>query len=103
MPARNVVTLALSALYLLSGEAEAYSMASLTSARTLVVAPAPAISRVDTILMGRGDKRTKKGKRKAKSFGNCRPRNGDIRRAREGPGADLGVAREAVILEEPGA
>ena len=35
------------------------------------------------IIMGRGDKRTAKGKRKAKSFGNSRPRNAEIRKRAE--------------------
>merc|ERR1719487_644069 len=60
----------------------------------------PAVASRAKVEMGRGDKRTKKGKRKAGSFGNSRPRNSKIRIQREGAGADLGVAREPVILEE---
>eukprot|EP00965_Chrysotila_dentata_P164665 5436527-Pleurochrysis_carterae.AAC.1 len=37
------------------------------------------------VFMGRGDARTAKGKRRAKSFGNSRPRNSKIRRERDGP------------------
>ena len=62
-----------------------------------------AASRAASIEMGRGDKRTKKGKRKAGSFGNSRLRNAEIRKRRDGPGADLGMARAPVILEEPAA
>merc|ERR1719163_2114998 len=53
--------------------------------------------------MGRGDKRTAKGKRKAGSFGNVRPRNGEIRRRQNGPGADLGIpsAPEPEPMPEP--
>ena len=40
------------------------------------------VPRVPTIEMGRGDKRTAKGKRKAGSHGNCRPDNGELRRRR---------------------
>ena len=64
-----------------------------------VVSQVPAVASRAKVEMGRGDKRTKKGKRKAGSFGNSRPRNSKIRIQREGAGADLG-AREPVILEE---
>ena len=43
---------------------------------------------VESPVMGRGDKRTAKGKRKAKSFGNSRPRNAAIRKAKAAKGAD---------------
>ena len=59
-----------------------------------VVSQVPAVASRAKVEMGRGDKRTKKGKRKAGSFGNSRPRNSKIRIQREGAGADLGVARE---------
>jgi len=39
--------------------------------------------RAPVIEMGRGDKRTKKGKRKAKSFGISRPRNSVLRKAKQ--------------------
>ena len=38
---------------------------------------------VESPVMGRGDKRTAKGKRKAKSFGNSRPRNSELRKKKE--------------------
>ena len=38
------------------------------------------VPRVPTIEMGRGDKRTAKGKRKAGSHGISRPDNGELRR-----------------------
>ena len=37
-------------------------------------------STVEGITMGRGDKRTAKGKRKAGSHGNSRPRNAELRK-----------------------
>ena len=37
----------------------------------------------ESILMGRGDKRTKKGKRFAGSYGNSRPNPGEIRRRKD--------------------
>jgi len=50
-----------------------------------VVVPTNAVavgvpSRAASIVMGRGDKRTAKGKRKAKSFGNSRPKNSELRK-----------------------
>lgn len=47
----------------------------------LLTTPAPARTDASQIIMGRGDKRTAKGKRKAKSFGNSRPRNAALRKA----------------------
>ena len=38
------------------------------------------VSRLGEVTMGRGDKRTAKGKRKAKSFGMSRPRGGKLRK-----------------------
>ena len=35
------------------------------------------------VTMGRGDKRTTKGKRKAKSFGVARPRNSELRKRKD--------------------
>ncbi|EOD19955.1 hypothetical protein EMIHUDRAFT_252667 [Emiliania huxleyi CCMP1516] len=48
------------------------------TARSLSAVAAP-VTR-SHVEMGRGDKRTAKGKRKAKSFGNARPRNGELRK-----------------------
>jgi len=60
------------------------------------------------IEMGRGDKRTAKGKRKYKSFGNSRPRNSKLRRERDGPMpsvVDMGSAQAAAAtvpaVEDP--
>ena len=44
---------------------------------------AAAATRVEVITMGRGDKRTAKGKRKAKSHGNSRPKNSKLRKLKE--------------------
>ena len=44
--------------------------------------------RVPTVEMGRGDKRTAKGKRKAKSFGNSRPRNSELRKRKAASSTD---------------
>jgi ribosomal small subunit protein bTHX len=44
------------------------------------VVRAPVVSRADLITMGRGDRRTTKGKRARKSFGNARPRNAELRK-----------------------
>mmetsp|Transcript_40757 Transcript_40757/g.86889 ORF Transcript_40757/g.86889 Transcript_40757/m.86889 type:complete len:83 (-) Transcript_40757:544-792(-) len=51
--------------------------------RATSVVPTVSIPRTSTIILGRGDKRTAKGKRKAKSFGNCRPRNSELRKRAE--------------------
>jgi len=45
----------------------------------VVAASASSRAGLEDVTMGRGDKRTAKGKRKAKSFGNCRPRGGKLR------------------------
>jgi len=45
----------------------------------------PSFAARSVIEMGRGDKRTQAGKRKAKSFGNSRKRNSKLRRERYGP------------------
>ena len=68
-----------------------------------LTAPLEAIAsaRAPAVVMGRGDKRTKKGKRAAGSFGNSRLRNSEIRKRREGPMADLGVAKPPVAMPEP--
>ena len=42
-------------------------------------------SALDAVEMGRGDRRTKRGKRKLKSFGVSRPRNGELRKREKGP------------------
>ena len=64
---------------------------------TQAIRPASPAARAAEVIMGRGDKRTKRGKRKAGSFGNARPRNAKIRISREGPGSDLGAAATAVM------
>ena len=58
---------------------------SLSVAFTIPGSPAlsthtTAVARVTELSMGRGDKRTAKGKRKAKSFGKSRPRNSELRK-----------------------
>ena len=44
--------------------------------------------------MGRGDRRTKRGKRNIGSFGNSRPRNDKLRRAEPGPASTPPAAAE---------
>ena len=56
--------------------------------------------RSPAVEMGRGDKRTKKGKRKAGSFGVWRPKNSALRRARDGPQENLGVPKVYPKFEE---
>jgi len=51
----------------------------------------PKIKTRSSVDMGRGDKRTAKGKRKAGTFGISRPRNAELRQRREGPGPDTGA------------
>ena len=64
----------------------AATLAASASAFTLAPVAAPlattaaAVHRVEVIDMGRGDKRTAKGKRKAKSHGNSRPKNSELRK-----------------------
>ena len=53
---------------------------ALTAAPGVGLQPQITMVRGSEITMGRGDKRTAKGKRKAKSFGNSRPRNSAIRK-----------------------
>ena len=81
---------------------------------TAAAATSPVTRLADVVTMGRGDKRTAKGKRKAKSFGVSRPKNRALRIAKEGPGANTGdvdatytptavvepVADEAEVAEE---
>lgn len=55
-----------------------FTLAPVTPAASLVSSPSAA--RIETITMGRGDKRTAKGKRKAGSFGKSRPRNAELRK-----------------------
>ena len=58
------------------------------SGASAFVAPASAVSlsatssstRIEDITMGRGDKRTAKGKRKAHSHGVSRPKNAELRK-----------------------
>ena len=60
-----------------------------------------AVSRMPAVVMGRGDRRTTKGKRKVKSFGVSRPRNAELRkRAGINPGINLGVAVPAVEIDD---
>ena len=72
---------------LLAGQTAAFTPVHL-AVRPPVDAYASAV-RAPAAIMGRGDKRTKKGKIKAGSFGKSRRRSADMRRAREGPGPDL--------------
>ena len=58
-------------------------VAAFTAPPTMI--PTSAVSsllsvRLGEVTMGRGDKRTAKGKRKAKSFGMSRPRGGKLRK-----------------------
>ena len=46
------------------------------------------------VTMGRGDKRTAKGKRKAQSHGNCRPTNGHLRHVAAAKAAAAPAASE---------
>mmetsp|Transcript_25706 Transcript_25706/g.65332 ORF Transcript_25706/g.65332 Transcript_25706/m.65332 type:complete len:88 (+) Transcript_25706:49-312(+) len=68
----------------LSGSAMAFTSPSMAFPSSAVIA-ASSQSRValEEIQMGRGDKRTAKGKRKAKSFGVSRPRGGKLRKLKE--------------------
>ena len=87
-------------LLALVGAAEAFSGAApLRAVRT----PAASLVRTPaTVDMGRGDKRTTKGKRTAHSFGNARPNNGELRRRRNGPGLDSSApAVEEVVAAAP--
>merc|ERR1719199_1824703 len=52
-------------------------------------------ARLPAVQMGRGDKRTKKGKRTAQTFGNARPKNGKLRRERDGPMENVAAVKEA--------
>ena len=64
------------------------ALAALAASFSLSAPPSAALAasavelRVPTeaITMGRGDKRTAKGKRKRGSFGNSRPRNAELRK-----------------------
>lgn len=63
----------------------AFAVLCASSASAFMLAPATgsialsgAVNRVEVIEMGRGDKRTAKGKRKAKSFGVSRCAQGEI-------------------------
>ncbi|EOD26896.1 hypothetical protein EMIHUDRAFT_443320 [Emiliania huxleyi CCMP1516] len=52
-------------------------------------------ARLPAVQMGRGDKRTKKGKRTAQTFGNARPKNGKLRRERDGPMENVAAVKAA--------
>eukprot|EP00966_Prymnesium_polylepis_P309109 7143171-Prymnesium_polylepis.1 len=84
------------AVALLASHADAYSF-RLSPTSPAVAAASP--SRASEVMMGRGDRRTKKGKRKAKSFGVWRPTNAALRIRRDGAGENLGLAR--AYEEEP--
>lgn len=65
----------------------AVAVLCLSGASAFTLAPAGALTvntasaaRVEEITMGRGDKRTAKGKRKAKSHGVYRPKNSELRK-----------------------
>ena len=53
---------------------------SVSPAGALAVSSPASAARVEVIQMGRGDKRTAKGKRKAKSHGVSRPKNSELRK-----------------------
>ena len=61
---------------------------------TLVARPTAGVTRTEAIEMGRGDRRTKRGKRNIGSFGNSRPRNDKLRRAEPGPASTPPAAAE---------
>ena len=61
---------------------------------TLVARPTAGVTRTEAIEMGRGDRRTKRGKRNIGSFGNSRPRNDKRRRAEPGPASTPPAAAE---------
>ena len=65
-----IAVLCLSGASAFVAPASALSLSSATSSST----------RIEDITMGRGDKRTAKGKRKAKSHGKSRPRNAELRK-----------------------
>jgi ribosomal small subunit protein bTHX len=72
--------------------ASGYQLAACRTA-SAVVTPTAAVApvaRTGDVLMGRGDKRTAKGKRKAKSFGVSRPSSRNLRVAKFGPGPNTG-------------
>ena len=72
--------------------ANGYQLAACRTA-SAVVTPTAAVAplaRTGDVLMGRGDKRTAKGKRKAKSFGVSRPSSRNLRVAKFGPGPNTG-------------
>ena len=46
------------------------------------------------VVMGRGDRRTKRGKRNIGSHGNARPKNDKLRRAAPGPAPAAPAASE---------
>ena len=69
----NVVRLLIALCLAMSAQAF-----TITAPAASAVAAAPV--RASEITMGRGDKRTVKGKRKAKSFGVHRPKNAELRK-----------------------
>ena len=52
------------------------------------VTAASSSTRIEDITMGRGDKRTAKGKRKAQSHGVSRPKNAELRKRKAAAGGD---------------
>ena len=52
------------------------------------VTAASSSTRIEDITMGRGDKRTAKGKRKAHSHGVSRPKNAELRKRKAASGSD---------------
>ena len=84
----------LAAAAALLGAAEAFNGAA--PLRAVRMTPASLVRTPAIVEMGRGDKRTTKGKRRSASFGNVRPRNGELRRSRDGPGPDTSVAAKVV-------
>ena len=71
---------ALLVLAALSSSAFVLPPAPAGTVATVLVTSTPVVRVIESPLMGRGDKRTTKGKRKAKSFGNARPRNSELRK-----------------------
>ena len=57
-------------------------------ARSISLSAVQAESRAPVVEMGRGDKRTAKGKRKAGSHGNSRPKNSELRKRKAAAGTD---------------
>ena len=75
------------ALLSLLASASAFTLHA-PGARSISLSAVQAESRAPAVEMGRGDKRTAKGKRKAGSHGNSRPKNSELRKRKEAPASD---------------